>query len=122
MIASPLTVTFYDKDNSEVHKLFKPLTKGIYAWKYIDKCRGGCQAIQSFHKHYNGAAEGERGMNVTNDDITELYFKRDGVFPFEKYVNCLKECYNTLEEIGHMEFEAQKVQALLNHIIIRINR
>ena len=58
----------------------------------------------------------EVNMNVTNDDMTELYFKRYGAFPFEKYVNRLKECYKNLEEIGHMEFEAQKVQTLLNHI------
>ena len=47
----------------------------------------------------------------------ELYLKRRDVFPFEKYVNRLKEAYNNLEEIKKTKFEEQKVRTLLDHIM-----
>ena len=55
-------------------------------------------------------------MNATNDDMKEQGFRRQYVFPFEKYVNRLKEWYNTLEDLGQLEFEDEKFWNLLNHI------
>ena len=43
-------------------------------------------------------------MNTTEAYRKEIYFKRQDVFTFEKYVNRLKEAYNTLGEINQPEF------------------
>ena len=56
-------------------------------------------------------------MNIQKEDLRELYFKYQDNFPFEKYVNRLKESYNTLEELNQHEFEEQKVRTLLDHIM-----
>ena len=46
-------------------------------------------------------------------NLKEMYFKWQDLLPFEKYVNCLKECYNTLENLVQPEFEVKKVWTLL---------
>ena len=43
-------------------------------------------------------------MNITEASMKELYFKSQEVLPFEKYVNRLKESYNTLEELNQPKF------------------
>ena len=55
-------------------------------------------------------------MNATKADMKDLYFKHQDVFPFEKYVNCLQECYNTSEDLVHPEFEYMKVRTMLDNI------
>ena len=56
--------------------------------------------MQSLCEHCDGTAEGEQRMNVTKDNMKELYFKRQDMFPLKNYVNRMKERYNTLEELG----------------------
>ena len=56
-------------------------------------------------------------MNITKEDLKELYVKRQDVLLFEKYVNRIKEAYNTLEELNQPEFEEQKVRTLIYHIM-----
>ena len=55
-------------------------------------------------------------MNIIKADLKELYLKLRDVFPFEKYVNRLKEAYNTLEALNHPYFKEQKMRNLLDHI------
>ena len=73
--------------------------------------------MKALRGHYDGSAEGKHHMNITKADLRELYLKRRDVFPFEKYVNRLKEAYNNLEEIKKTKFEEQKVRTLLDHIM-----
>ena len=46
----------------------------------------------------------------------DLQFKHQDMFPFEKYVNCLKKCYNKLSNLGNPKFESQKGHNMLDHI------
>ena len=68
-------------------------------------------------ENYNGFYEGERLMSTTKADLKELYFKRQDILPFEKFVNRLKEAYNNLEELNQTDLEEQKVKTLLEHIM-----
>ena len=68
-------------------------------------------------ENYNGFYEGERLMSITKADLKELYFKRQDILPFEKFVNRLKEAYNNLEELNQTDLEEQKVKTLLEHIM-----
>ena len=43
-------------------------------------------------------------MNIIKADLKELYLKLRDVFPFENYVNRLKEAYNTLEKLSQTKF------------------
>ena len=74
--------------------------------------------MKSLTEYSDSSNEGERFMNITKLDLKELYFKRQNVFPFEKYVNRLKEAYNTLKELKQPKFEKQKVRTLLDHIMV----
>ena len=93
----PLNGPVFKRDNVEVHKLLKSLTKGTKNWNWIDKSKVGRDDTKTLREHYNGSAEGGRCMNITKADMKELYFKHQDVLPFEKYVNRLKEAYSTLE-------------------------
>ena len=72
--------------------------------------------MKSLCEQYGWAVEGEQRINVTKDDLKEIYFKQQYVFPLDKYVNLLTECYNKLEYMGYPDFEAKKVLTLLDHI------
>ena len=73
--------------------------------------------MKNLRGHYNGSVEGERLMNITKVYLQEIYFKRQDVFPFKKYVNRLKEAYNTLGELNNTKFEEQKGRTLIDHIM-----
>ena len=60
--------------------------------------------MKSLREHHNGSAKGNHCMNIKKEDMRELYFKRQDVFTFEKYVNRLKEAYNNLEELNYPKF------------------
>ena len=87
---APLTVAGFKRDNIEVHMLLKSLTQGTEAWKWIENSKGGRDAMKALREHYNGSAKGERRMKTPKLELKELYFKRQDVFPFEKYVNRIK--------------------------------
>ena len=53
--------------------------------------------MRSLRDNYNDSAEGKRRMNIVKAYFKELYFKRQDVFTFEKYVNRRRESYNTCE-------------------------
>ena len=55
-------------------------------------------------------------MNATKAYLKEIYLKQHSVLPIGKYFIRLKECYNTLEELGQTEFEVQNFCSLLDHI------
>ena len=61
--------------------------------------------MNSLREYHDVSAKVERRMKIIKAGLKELYFKRQDVFPFEKYVNGLKEAYNTLEELNQSEFE-----------------
>ena len=106
--AMPMNGTVFKRDNAEVHKFLKYLTQGTKAWKWIEKFKGGIDALKALRDHYNGSDEDKRCMNTKTADLKELYFKCQEVSPFEKYVSRLKESYNTLEELNQTKFEEQK--------------
>ena len=56
-------------------------------------------------------------MNIIKADLKDIYFKRQDILPFEKFVNRLKEAYNNLEELNQTDLEEQKVKTLLEHIM-----
>ena len=88
--AAPLTGVVFKRDNVEVYKFLKYLTQGNEAWKWIDNFKGLRDDMKSLREHYYGSAKGRSHMNTTKADLKDLYFKRQDVFPFEKYVNRLK--------------------------------
>ena len=47
--------------------------------------------MKSLRDHYDGSSEGECCMNITKEDLKELYIKQHNINRFEKYVNRLKE-------------------------------
>ena len=43
--------------------------------------------MKALIEHYYGSSEGKHFMNTTSTYLKELYFKREEIFPFKKYVN-----------------------------------
>ena len=73
--AAPLTGSVFNRDNVEVQKLLKSLTKGTEALKCIDKSMGVRDNMKAIREHYNGSAKGELCMNITKVDLKDIYFK-----------------------------------------------
>ena len=103
--AASMTSAFFKRNNVKVHKFLKSLTQDTEAYKWIENSKGGSNAIKSLREHYTGSGKGEHHMNITEASMKELYFKSQEVFPFEKYVNRLKESYNTLDELNQPKFK-----------------
>ena len=85
-----LTGAVSKRDNVKYHKFLKSLTQGKKAWKYIENSKGGRDETKALREHYNGSSEGKLLMNITKADLKDLYFKRQEIFSFKKYVNRLK--------------------------------
>ena len=115
--AETLTGAVFKRDNVEVHNFTNSLNQGTKTWKWIEKSRGGRDAMKALREHYYVSSNGGFLLNITKAYLKELYFKFQDVLTFKKYVKRIKEAYNTLEKINQYKFEEQKLKALLDHII-----
>ena len=68
----PMNGTVFNRDNVKVHKLLKSLTQGTEAWTWIDKSKGGGNAMKFVRDHYDVSSKGERHMNITKAELKDL--------------------------------------------------
>jgi hypothetical protein len=76
----------------------------------------GRVAMQSIQAHYDGDAESEKRKEAARSDLKVLHYRHEASMSFEKYLNRLKKCFNTLEKYGVPYYEEDKVKLLLDRI------
>jgi hypothetical protein len=73
-------------------------------------------AMQALQAHYDGDAEAEKRKQAAKSDLSTLYYRHESAFSFEKYINRLKKCFDTLEKYQVPYYEEDKVKLLLDRI------
>jgi hypothetical protein len=58
----------------------------------------GRLAMEALQSHYDGDAEAEKCKQAAKSDLQTLFYRHEAAFSFEKYINWMKKCFDTLEK------------------------
>lgn len=106
----------FRSDSLKVLSLLKSLTVGTDAENWMKGKTCGRTAMQALQAHYDGDAEAEKRKEAARADLKVAFYRHEASFPFEKYINRLKKCFDTLEKYGVPYYEEDKVKLLLDRI------
>lgn len=113
---APLEGAVFRSDSLKVLSLLKSLTTGTDAENWMKGKTCGRLAMQSIQAHYDGDAESEKRKEAARSDLKVLHYRHEASMSFEKYLNRLKKCFDTLEKYGVPYYEEDKVKLLLDRI------
>lgn len=111
-----VTGAMFRNDSQKVLTLLKSLTNGTDAENWMKGTSCGRVAMQSLQSHYDGEAEAEKRKEAARSDLKVLFYKNEASFSFEKYLNRMKRCFDTLEKYGVPYYEEDKVKFLLDRV------
>jgi hypothetical protein len=112
-----LTGAVFRNDSQHVLTLLRSLTTGTDAENWMHGVNCGRRAMESLQAHYDdGDAESEKRKQAAKSDLQLLYYRHEADFPFEKYINCMKKCFDVLEKYQVPYYEEDKVKLLLDKI------
>lgn len=106
----------FRSDSMKVLSLLKSLTTGTDAENWMKGKTCGRLAMQAIQAHYDGDAEAEKRKEAARSDLKVLHYRHEASMSFEKYINRLKKCFDTLEKYGVPYYEEEKVKLLLDRI------
>jgi hypothetical protein len=106
----------FRSDSMKVLSLLKSLTVGTDAENWMKGKTCGRLAMQAIQAHYDGDAEAEKRKEAAKSDLKMLHYRHEASMSFEKYINRLKKCFDTLEKYGVPYYEEDKVKLLLDRI------
>ena len=106
----------FRSDSQRVMTLLKSLTTATDAENWMKGCSCGRVAMQALQAHYDGDAEAENRKEAARSDLKVLFYRNEASFPFEKYLNRLKKCFDVLEKYSVPYYEEDKVKLLLDRI------
>lgn len=106
----------FRSDSQRVLTLLKSLTTATDAENWMKGCSCGRVAMQALQAHYDGDAEAEKRKEAARSDLKLLFYRNEASFPFEKYLNRLKKCFDILEKYSVPYYEEDKVKLLLDRI------
>jgi hypothetical protein len=106
----------FRSDSQRVLTLLKSLTTATDAENWMKGCSCGRVAMQALQAHYDGDAEAEKRKEAARADLKVLFYRNEASFPFEKYLNRLKKCFDVLEKYSVPYYEEDKVKLLLDRI------
>ena len=106
----------FRNDSMKVLSLLKSLTTGTDAENWMKGKTCGRLAMQAIQAHYDGDAEAEKRKEAARSDLKVLHYRHEASMSFEKYINRLKKCFDTLEKYGVPYYEEDKVKLLLDRI------
>ena len=116
---APHTGAAYTTDNRTVHQLLTELTTGTDAdhWiKQFKRAQDGRRAWNELINHYDGPAEGDKRVTIARSDLSNLHYKNETSFNFEKFSTRMKKSFSTLAQYGQPKCEKEKVEMLLKQI------
>jgi hypothetical protein len=76
----------------------------------------GRRTMESLQAHNDRDAKSEKQMQAAKSNLQSLYYCHEAAFPFEKYVNHMKKCFDVLEKYQVPYYEEDKVKLLLDKI------
>jgi hypothetical protein len=66
--------------------------------------------------YYLGTAEAGRRAAEAEAQLARLHYKNEALFPFEKYIMRLCDCFEALEDNEQGHRDAQKVKRMLENV------
>lgn len=106
----------FRSDTAKVLTLLKSLTNGTDAENWMKGKSCGRDAMMALQAHYDGEAESEKRKEAARSDLKALFYRNEASFSFEKYLNRMKRCFDTLEKYSVPYYEEEKVKLLLDRI------
>jgi len=116
IVNAKLDGAVFRSDSQRVLTLLKSLTTATDAENWMKGCSCGRVAMQALQAHYDGDAEAEKRKEAARSDLKVLFYRNEASFPFEKYLNRLKKCFDVLEKYSVPYYEEDKVKLLLDRI------
>jgi hypothetical protein len=113
---APLTGAVFRNDSQQVLTLLRSLTTGTDAENWMHGISCGRRAMEALQAHYDGDAEAEKRKQAAKSDLQSLYYRHEAAFPFERYINRMKRCFDILEKYQVPYYEEDKVRLLLDKI------
>jgi hypothetical protein len=83
-------------------------------WMHGINC--GRLTMEALQSHYDGDAEAEKFKQAAKSDLQMLFYCHEAAFSFEKYINRMKKCFDTLEKCQVPYYKEDKVNLLLDKI------
>jgi hypothetical protein len=111
-----LAGAMFRSDSQQVLTLLRSLTTGTDAENWMHGISCGRRAMEALQAHYDGDAEAEKRKQAAKSDLQSLYYRHEVAFPFEKYINRMKRCFDVLEKYQVPYYEEDKVRLLLDKI------
>jgi hypothetical protein len=96
-----LTGPKYMSDRTKVYQLLKGLMVDTDGWTWMqqfDRAQDGRRAWQALCAHYDGPGETQKRIMQARASISELYYKSEASFSFEKFTTKLREAYAVMED------------------------
>jgi hypothetical protein len=106
----------FRNDSQRVLTLLQSLTTGTDAENWMHGVNCGRREMDSLQAHYDGDAESEKQKQAAKSNLQSLYYRHEAAFPFEKYINRMKKCFDVLEKYQVPYYEEDKVKLLLDKI------
>jgi hypothetical protein len=108
----------FNEDNRQVYRIYKDLVTGTDGWAWFSMApEGNGRAVhQRMERHYLGDDANARRAAQAKAQMDRLHYKNESVFPFERYVTILHECFEALDDNNQGLNDAHKVNKLLEGV------
>ncbi|GAX25842.1 hypothetical protein FisN_6Hu120 [Fistulifera solaris] len=113
----------YDNDNARVYQQLVQLMRGTDAWTYVvgtSEAENGPQdgraAWRRLCRHYDGPHAVEKRVALATQELQQLTYKSEAVFPMERYVTRMSNCFRILAQNKAPKSTRDKINFFLNNI------
>eukprot|EP00978_Attheya_sp_CCMP212_P034488 scaffold144682_cov32-Attheya_sp.AAC.2 len=91
-------------------------TDGWIWMSQFDRAQDGRRAWQELCAHYDGPGETQKRIMQARASISELYYKSEASFSFEKFATKLREAYAVMEDNDETVLQQTQVHDMCDHI------
>jgi hypothetical protein len=116
---APFTGSAFREDNRRVYRIYKDLMIGTDGWTWFNRATlgDGRDAHLIITRHYYGDAETALCAAEVEASLNRLHYRSEAVFPFERYITRMSECFELMEDNQQGFSEPQKVKKMLDGVV-----
>jgi hypothetical protein len=117
--SAPFTGSAFREDNRRVYRIYKDLMIGTDGWTWFNRATpgDGRDAHLILTRHYRGDAETALRAAEAEASLHRLHYRSEAVFPFERYITRMSECFELMEDNQQGFSEPQKVKKMLDGVV-----
>jgi hypothetical protein len=117
--SAPFNGSAFREDNRRVYRIYKDLMIGTDGWTWFNRATlgDGRDAHLIITRHYRGDAETALRAAEAEASLNRLHYRSEAVFPFERYITRMSECFELMEDNQQGFSEPQKVKKMLDGVV-----